>query len=71
MSAYAGEFKSQRPDEPEYRWKGAGGRWKDLKLNAAPYFPHPAFLQSEAVGSTGNAVSHESARKYSSYKSLS
>jgi len=23
--------------------KGAGGRWKDLKLNAAFHFPHPAF----------------------------
>jgi hypothetical protein len=22
---------------------GTGGRWKDLKLNAAFHFPHPAF----------------------------
>jgi hypothetical protein len=22
---------------------GTGGRWKDLKLNAALHFPHPAF----------------------------
>jgi hypothetical protein len=34
---------SRRLDDPECRWNGAGGRWKDLKLNAAFHFPHPAF----------------------------
>jgi len=40
-----------------------GERWKDFKLTAAFHFPPPAFLQSEAVGSSEYSVSYKLAKQ--------